>query len=54
MKKYSVLMNTEHFSFHINCNTMKVAGFLMNLKICKYARIMDNQSMQSLDFIKRA
>ena len=53
MKKYVVLMNTKHFSFHMNTNSLKIAGYLMNLKVCKYARIMDTESLRSLDFVKR-
>lgn len=44
MKRYFVLMQTEHFSFRKTTNSFKVAKWLADLKCWKYAKIHDAQA----------
>ena len=54
IKRYYVNMRTEKFMFEIRCKSLKIAKWLMNLKIWKYAKIHDmNDENKCIAFIKR-
>lgn len=52
-KRYFVLMSTNRFAFTVNCNSIKIATWLMNLKVWKYAKIHDTLDGHKCIKIKR-
>lgn len=53
-KRYYVNMRTNKLMFEARCNSLKIAKWLMNLKIWRYAKIHDIENENKcIDFIKR-
>lgn len=44
MKRYFVLMCTDKFAFSKETNSLKLAKWLADLKIWRYAKIHDNKT----------